>query len=162
MFLKSSVSAGYLAKLAVANCDTSDIKLSRIQYSVSGTAWDTAVALMFSIWYCARHCSGTYVYLPGTVRGTAGWLLCTVSGTAWDTAVAFMFSLPMYVLCICHIVVLKYCIFCTPLFAVEDTQLAYWFLEPAHSDYVSSHFTTHKKHTLSPLQRQFCHFSSGQ
>ena len=62
---------------------------------------------MFSVWYCQRHCSGSYVkYLvvrgtlqwllcsvAGTARDTAGWLLYSVSGTAQDTAVALMFSI---------------------------------------------------------------------
>jgi hypothetical protein len=61
-----------------------------------------------------------------------------------------MFISPIYVLCSCPIAVLQYSIFCTPVFAVEDMQLACWFLETAHSICVSSHLTPHKKrHFLS-------------
>ena len=76
---------------------------------------------MLSIWYCARHLqTGCYVqYL--VLRRTLQWLLCSVH---------------QCVLSSCPIAVLKYCIFCTPVFTVDDTQLAYWFLEPAHSDSV--------------------------
>ena len=67
----------------------------RTLLSVSGTARDTAVALMFSIWYCARHCCGSYVqYL--ILRKTLQWLFCSVSGTARDTAVALVFSIWYY------------------------------------------------------------------
>jgi hypothetical protein len=119
-------------------------------FSIWYCARHCRLALMFSVWYCAGHCSGSYVqYLvlrrtlqwllfsvSGTAQDTADWLLCSVSGTAQDTAVALMFISPIYVLCSCPIAVLQYCIFCTPVFAVEDTQLAYWFLEAAHSDCV--------------------------
>ena len=64
----------------------------RTLLSVSATARDTAVALMFSIWYCARHCSGPYVQYLVLLK-TPQWLLRSVSGTAQDTAVALMFSI---------------------------------------------------------------------
>jgi len=49
----------------------------RTLLSVSATARDTAVALMFSIWYCARHCSGPYVqYL--VLCETLQWLIIQI------------------------------------------------------------------------------------
>jgi len=47
---------------------------------------------MFSIWYCARHCSGPYVQYV-VLRETLHWPLCSMSGTARDTVVALMFSI---------------------------------------------------------------------
>jgi hypothetical protein len=93
--------------------------------SVSGIARDITVALIFSIWYRSGHCSGCnvqYLVLRGPLL--AG---CYVQ---------FTLTSPICVLSSCPIAVLKFCIFCTPVYAVEGTQFAHRFLEPAHSDCV--------------------------
>ena len=95
----------FMAKLFVIQISFCHRYKFSTQLSVAVTARDTAVALMFITWYCARHCrlalmfiiwycaghcSGSYVHYP-VLRETLQWLLCSLSGTARDTAVALMF-----------------------------------------------------------------------